>query len=203
MAYNEEPNFDKDNKLGKIGEKLLYKILCNSPKTKKVVDVSDEKIFQLIDVDFVQFIKFGIFGSPYTIEDVKKNLIGRGRNKSFFLLYEVKTDTVSLKSRNVVFEIISHDGPGCAASSRADYFFYVFVDKDREVKEAWLISATEWRKYIRQNIEHPVTMQELDKGGIAFNEFDKFGDHVANVLTNIDVMEKEHIATKIDLKKYA
>lgn len=202
MAYNEKPNFEKDLKLGKIGEKIMRKILLASNKSKRVYDVSDETLFRLIDVDFVQIISDDDFGDPYFLDDVRKNLIGNGKDSSFYRLYEVKTDTVSLKSRNVVYEIISHDGAGCASNSRANYFFYVFLDKKRKPAEAWLIDTKKWRKYIRKHIEHPVSMLRLHKGGIAFNEFDKFGDHVANILTNIDIMEEKKIATRIDLNEY-
>ena len=203
MAFKEKPDFEKDNEIGKIGENLLKKILSSSPKTKRVIDVSNEYVFQLIDVDFVQITEDSLNGSPYTMEDVKRNLIGKWRKNSFFVLYEVKTDTVSFTSRNVVYEFISHDKSGCAANSRADYFFYVFIDENLEIKEAWLITVKKWREYIRENHNNQVRMKDLHKGGIALNEFNKFDDKVLNVLTNIDVMEKEKIAIKIDLEKYA
>ena len=142
-------------------------------------------------------------GGEYTENDVFDNLMGKDSDKSFFNLYEVKTDTVSLTSRNVVFEIISHDGPGCAALSRAGYFFYIFVDRNGIIREAWLIDMKLWRRYIRKNSNKIVDMTETIHGGIALNNFDKFGDSVMNALTNIEVLEKNKIAKKIDIEKYA
>ena len=203
MGYTRKPNFDKDNELGKIGEAFAYKVLSNSPKTVKAEDVSGEYMFRIIDVDFIQYLKKKEDGEEYTKEDVFYNIMGKEADRTFYNLYEIKTDTVSLESRNVVFEIISHDGVGCAASSRANYFFYIFVDKNLDIREAWLIDMRKWRECIRKNCKNVVPMTETKNGGIALNDFNKYGDRVMNILTNIEYLQKEKIATKIDIEKYA
>lgn len=197
------PNFRKDVKLGKIGEDFCYEMLKQSQKAVSIIDVSEDKRFQLIDVDFIQILRTKPNGEEYTKDDVFNNLIGGDADKTFYLLYEVKTDTVSITSRNVVYEIISHDGPGCAALSRAHYFFYIFVDGNNDIREAWLIDMKKWRQYIRENSKNVVKMIETKNGGIALNEFNKYNDKVLNILTNIEVMQKEEIAQKINIEQYA
>jgi len=198
MAHRDSPNFDNDMKLGKIGESDLRPRIEISPKTIEYIDVSDDPFFGLLDIDCLQITKEKENGEKYTVEDVKRSFLER-TDKSFFTSYEVKTDTVSLTSRNIVFEIISHDGPGCAAISRANYFYYVFVDRNDVIQERWLIDMKKWREYIRENDKNlkPLLKGSLEEGGIALNNFNKFGDKVLNILTNIDVLEKEGIATKI------
>lgn len=198
MAHKDSPNFNNDMKLGKIGENDLKARIEKSPKTIEYIDVSDDKFFMLFDIDGIQITKKRENGEKYTIEDVKRSFL-EWTDKSFFTSYEVKTDTVSLTSRNILYEIISYDGPGCAASSRANYFYYVFVDGNDVIQERWLIDVKKWREYMRENDKNvkPLFKGSLEEGGIALNNFNKFGDRVLNMLTNIDVLEKEGIATKI------
>ncbi len=197
MAYNNVPDFEKDYELGKIGEEWAFEALSSSPKSVKVEDASGDYRFRLLDVDLVQYLKTKENGEQYTLDDVFANLMGKGADKSFFNLYEVKTDTVSIRTRNVVYEIISHDGPGCAAISRANYFIYAFINEHREIREVWLIDVKKWREYIRENSNNVRGMGETKNGGIAINNFNKFKDKVMNILTNIEVMEKKKIAKKI------
>lgn len=203
MAYIRKPNFEKDNEFGKIGENLVSEILSESDKTLALYDVSDDYRFRLLDIDFVQIVKTREDGGEYTIDDVFDNIMGKDSDRSFFNLYEVKTDSRSLESRNVVYEIISHDGPGCAALTRANYFFYIFVDGSKNIREGWLIDVKKWRKFIRESCDNVVGMKNTKSGGIALNNYNRWGDKVMNILTNIDFLKKEKIASKINVEKYA
>ena len=203
MACIRKPNFDKDLEIGKIGENLLREILEKSKKTVNIDDVSDDYRFKLLDVDFIQYTKKKEDGTDYNSDDVFYSFIGKDKDRTFRTTYEVKTDTRSLASRNVVFEVISHDGPGCAALSRADYFFYVFTDDNKDIREAWLINMKKWRKFIRENSKSPKNLSETKNGGFALHNFDTYGDHVLNFLTNIGVLEKEKIAININIREYA
>lgn len=203
MAYIRKPNFEKDNEFGKIGENLVRRILSESDKTVALYDVSDDYRFRLLDIDFVQIVKTREDGGEYTVDDVFDNIMGKDSDRSFFNLYEVKTDSRSLESRNVVYEIISHDGPGCAALTRANYFFYIFVDGNKDVREGWFIDVKKWRKFIRESCDNVVGMKDTKNGGIALNNYNRWGDRVMNILTNIDFLKKEKIASKINVEKYA
>jgi hypothetical protein len=199
MAYHRKPNFNKDLIIGKKGEAWVYERLASSEKAVGVRNVAEDRRFMLLDVDFIQFLRNKENGEPYTEDDVFNGLMDKDADHSYYIMYEVKTDTVSLGSRNVVYELISHDGPGCAALSRAKYFFYIFTDDSTEIREVWLIDMKMWRQYIRENIDigNIVKMTETRNGGVAFNNFNKHGDRVLNILTNIEIMEKEKIAKKI------
>lgn len=185
-----ESNFKNDIEIGKIGENDFKNFVENSSKTKKLYDVSEDPIFQLLDIDFIQIIKDG-----YTLEDAKNVFINHSNDKSFFNAYEVKTDLVSEKTRNVVYELISHDNPGCGAITRAKYFYYVFLNEfTHEIKERWLIDVKKWRNWIRINSEKEI--KDIGKF-IRIHNFDRTNDHVLNFLCNIEEMEQQQIAKKI------
>lgn len=120
---------------------------------------------------------------------------------------EVKTDTVTITSRNIVYEVISHDSAGCMAETKADYIFYVCVD-DTNIdtigiinKEIWLIDMYKWRKFLREcffgNMGIPNTIDTKTgryKASLRGNNFSPDKDKVANVLCDIDYMASIGIA---------
>lgn len=183
-------NFKNDIEIGKIGEDDFKEFLSSSPKCEHFENVTDDPFFQLLDIDYIQFTRLKEDGVQYTSEDAKEALLNHFKDseRDFCLLYEVKTDTRSEKTRNVVYELISHDKTGCAATTRADYFYYVFTDEFNfsKIKERWLIDIKKWRKFIRENAE---------KGeGIRLHNFDRTKDHVLNFLTNIECMKENGVA---------
>lgn len=183
-------NFKNDIEIGKIGEDDFKEFLSSSPKCEHFENVTDDPFFQLLDIDYIQFTRLKEDGTQYTSEDAKEALLNHFKDseRDFCLLYEVKTDTRSEKTRNVVYELISHDKTGCAATTRADYFYYVFTDEFNfsKIKERWLIDIKKWRKFIRENAE---------KGeGIRLHNFDRTKDHVLNFLTNIECMKESGVA---------
>lgn len=188
-----ESNFKNDINIGKIGEQDFEKFLSSSSKCEHFENVTEDAFFQLLDIDYIQFTKLKEDGTQYTSEDVKDALLGHKKTteRDFCNLYEVKTDTRSEKTRNVVYELISHDKTGCAAATRADYFYYVFTDEYNfgEIKERWLIDIKKWRRLIRENAE---------KGqDVRLHNFDRTKDHVLNFLINIEYMKENGVAVKI------
>ena len=111
------------------------------------------------------------------------------------ILYEVKTDSRSEITRNVVYEIISHDSVGCAAASRSNYFYYVFVDEKKltDIKERWLIDMRKWRRLIRTKFGTTDAENKLKS-----HNYDIHGDKVFNLLCNIKYLSDEKVATRID-----
>lgn len=199
-----ESNFRNDISIGKIGEEDFEQFLSSSKKCEHFENVTDVPFFQLIDIDYIQFTRLKEDGTQYTSEDVKAAILSHTRKKDmdWCILYEVKTDTMSAKTRNVVYEIISHDGPGCAAITRSDFFYYVFTDEINfgKIKERWLIDIKAWRKLIRENCEEEARKLRSEKPSILLNNFDRTNDYVLNFLVNIDYMERNGVARKIQEK---
>ena len=135
----------------------------------------------------------GKSAEKYTPEDIKGMILSHTKDKPA-ILYEVKTDSRSEKTRNVVYELISHDSVGCAAISRSNYFYYVFVDKQNlsKIKERWLIDTKKWRRFIRTKFGR------YDEDYIRANNYDSYGDHVFNILCNIELLNSLKVAKRIE-----
>lgn len=190
MAELRESNFQNDMKIGKIGEDDLINLLKISPKTEHIEDVSDNPFFQMLDIDIIQFTQLRDSGEPYTADDVKEIFLTHSKKRNFFNAYEVKTDTRAEETRNVPYEIISHDNAGCCGITRSDYVYFVFLDNTtREIKERWLITTKEWRQFIRE---------KFNEAYIKLHNFNRTNDKVLNFLCNIEEMEKQNVAKKIN-----
>ena len=200
-----ESNFKNDIAIGKIGEEDFEQFLSSSKKCEHFENVTEIPFFQLIDIDYIQFTRLKDDGTQYTSDDVQYAILNHTKKKDmdWCVLYEVKTDTMSSKTRNVVYEIISHDGPGCAAITRSDFVYYVFTDEVNfgKIKERWLIDIRAWRKLIRENCEEEARKQRSEKPSILLNNFDRTNDHVLNFLVNVEYMEKNGVVKKIVEKK--
>lgn len=153
MAYEKGYFKYDDEVVGKVGEDHFKDWFC---KTRGLycIDVSKELIWQIADIDFLTSEE----ELDYT-KDIEPNLrniimhskgIFKNYHKVDVTKYEVKTDTVSLNSRNVIYEVISHNHAGCLGECKADYVYYVFVDNTLEVKEVWLIDLVKWREYCNE-----------------------------------------------------
>ena len=145
-GLREHTNFANDVKVyGPIGERRLMEIL--KEKGHKFEDVSDEEEFRIFDIDILQY------NSEET--DRKKVLdayyLGKPTSSANAVAYEVKTDTYGLVSRNIVFEDLSNSNSGCMARTKADYLFYVFVDKNNEIVEEYLINVKKLRWWLMSN----------------------------------------------------
>lgn len=201
MAINRKPDFNTDNEMfGKLGERDFIEY-CNERCTQ-VLDVSGELIYQLADIDFLVTKNKDVDLSRYLKDDgsgfVKHFIFSIGFKNREVIKVEVKCDTVSLTTRNIVFEIISHDGPGCCSLTKADFLYYVFIDDYKVKREAWIINLEKLRCFLRETVFGRLYENWIDsENAVRLNNFNKYGDKVANFLVNIDILEKNKIATKI------
>ena len=188
------PNFKIDNDVyGKFGENVFEQWSNN--KGFKTLNVTSDKEFQDQDIDFISIVNKEYDKERLLLED-KLSFYSEERAKNTAFTTEVKTDTRTFSTRNVVYELLSHDNPGCLARSKADFIFYVAVDEDATVtKEAWFINLSKWRKWLR---EHSRDVNHHDSP-IKLNNYSTHGDGCMNFLCNIDQMVKDGIATKAEI----
>ncbi|MDN3518074.1 YraN family protein [Aquisalimonas lutea] len=98
-------DFQTSKETGQQGEQLIISWLTHRGWT--IIDTSDHEFFQENDID----------------------IVARKREDVFTI--DVKTDTHP--ANNLFIEIISNDEkatPGCIYTSRADYWFYYYLDSD-------------------------------------------------------------------------
>lgn len=123
-------NWKDVQKVEKIASSEIKKYLESLPQTIRVLSVENDKAFQKMDVDFLWvFQKNGIV-------EIKK--------------IEVKGDTYS-HTGNLFFETVSNiskNTPGCFIYSKADYFYYYFID----TRELNILPLAETRKWFVENI---------------------------------------------------
>ena len=116
--------FEQDIEVGKIGEKVAKEILLKSPKTISVIDCSNDKFFQKLDIDLLVETTDGLV-----------------------LKYEIKTDTMANITGNLVWEDTTSGNIGCFEKTRADYMLYYLLETD-ELFGFWIKSM---RKYVHNN----------------------------------------------------
>ena len=133
-------NFREDIETGKIGEKKTLDFLNSLDMTYRVEDVTEDELWQKLDVDFLQIVKDG---EIYRIE--------------------VKTDTIAHKSGNIVYEHtsnIKYNTKGCFEKTKSDIMFYYLS----EVDELYYINIYELRKYVNESKK---TLTEVNMGDFA------------------------------------
>lgn len=149
--------FQKDLSTGSIGEEVALNLLKNDSNTLSVIDVREEKLFQKLDVDFIQ------------------ELIGGG-----FRMIEVKTDTQAHYTKNLAYEHTSnkhYNTIGCFEKTKADYILYYLT----ETKEMYVIHTNSLRGYVHGNknrfrevnmgdnaLGYLVKLEELTQNNIAW-----------------------------------
>ena len=152
-------SFNESNYEGQIGEQLYIDYMNDN--NIKFADVREDKLCQWLDIDFI------ILHNNHTKEDVLENIKNGNpskrniRQKTIGYAVEVKVDKVThnrfLKkngeisdgSGNLVYEIISHNMPGCLARSYADFILYICIDtfEDNTIfKKAYMINLYKWRQ---------------------------------------------------------
>ena len=145
-GLREHTNFANDVKVyGPIGERRLMEIL--KEKGHKFEDVSDIEEFRIFDIDILQYNN----DETNSEKVLDAYYMGKTTNAADAVAYEVKTDTYGLISRNIVFEDLSNSNSGCMARTKADYLFYVFVDKNNEIVEEYLINVKKLRWWLMSN----------------------------------------------------
>ena len=145
-GLREHTNFSNDVKVyGPIGERRLMEIL--KEKGHKFEDVSDIEEFRIFDIDILQYNN----DETNSEKVLDAYYMGKTTSEADAIAYEVKTDTYGLVSRNIVFEDLSNSNSGCMARTKADYLFYVFVDKNNEIVEEYLINVKKLRWWLMSN----------------------------------------------------
>lgn len=209
--------FDDSNKIGLIGEDLFERYI--SYKGHKYKDVRDMKKFQYLDMDFVLFNP-----DVYTEDDSCLDLFHesdiRSGNPSVYLRrrneigksVEVKVDcvthnrkrrkdgTISEGTGNMVYEIISHNMPGCLARTYADYILYVCVDDFDETgvykfKKVYLVETVKLRGWMTKKENEcylkPKSIEMID-GQL---------ENINNYLILVDKLVKDEVFIDVT-KKY-
>jgi hypothetical protein len=157
-------NFQIANQEGQIGEQLYIDYLNDNNIT--YIDVRDDKWCQWLDIDFIipkqNFSKEDILSS-ITNSNYQQRL-KRQQEKGYTV--EVKLDkathsrfvnkhgVVCPGTGNIVYEIMSHNMPGCLSRSCADFILYICVDIFEETtafKKAYMINLYNWRKFLIGN----------------------------------------------------
>lgn len=94
--------FDYDNEFGRKGEIIAYKHLKSLDYVQSIIDVSGDKHYQKLDVDYI----------------ISNNCGGK-------LWIEVKCDRMAHKTGHIAYEVKSNGNEGCLARSKADLVYYI------------------------------------------------------------------------------
>lgn len=145
--------FQKDLKVGKAGEDVVLDFLKVNGSTKNVLDVREDKLFQELDIDFIQETLYS---------ELRK--------------IEVKTDTLAHKTGNLAYEHTSnkyYNTLGCFEKTKADYIFYYLS----EIKSVYILKVSELRNYVRLNKNR---LREVSMGDSALGYLIKLEDLIKN-----------------------
>lgn len=154
--------FEESNKVGKIGENKT-KQLFNDKTKYQLLDVSDLDEFREKDIDFILFLP----------------------NHQYYKL-EVKTDTKSLTTNNIIYEISSGTNKGCFDKTQADYILYYLTSPAMEIIKCLVINVKRLRAY-----------KDLTKG--KWDMTYKCGDNLGTqgIKMNIPALELSGVIQKI------
>ena len=189
-GLREHTNFKQDSTIyGPIGEQRLMEILKDRGHTFE--DVSDFEEFRIFDIDILQ----------YNDEDTDSEKVldayyaGKTSSEANAVAYEVKTDTFGLISRNIVFEDLSNSNSGCMARTKADFLFYVFVNKQNEIIEEYLINIKKLRWWLMANFGNINKCDYLQSRSMRRGQ-----DNTGIFLINIDYLINDKTSGAIRLK---
>lgn len=148
------PDFENDRKIGSIGE-MDFK----NHFPYNLIDISDDLFFVKQDIDFIMPKRKWKSNAEF-IQYLKEN-----EDFNACIKYEVKTDTISLITRNFFFETLCFWKTGCNARSIADWIYYVLIDDEYEIKERYLINNDKWKKWIEKNKDNQLKVKKpkIDK----------------------------------------
>lgn len=197
---NRKSNFKNDNeKYGKFGERIFIEYAKHNQWY--IEDVSDLESYRPLDIDFL-YIKNREWNAERLLnENQFRGNVTNARMANDAIAFEVKADTVTRKYGNVVYELLSHDRPGCLARSLADFVFYVQIDEINGkliAEKAWNINLHKWRTWLR---EHDKKVNG-ENSPVRLNNFNTSGDKCLNFLCSINALVKDGVAKEIDLKKF-
>lgn len=150
---------------GKIGEQLYIDYVKSI--NGNIIDVRNDKQCQLLDIDFIRTYE------NHTKEEVLDNIQNGNpekriqRQKEIGYAVEVKLDKATHNRKlingkithgtgNIVYEVISHNMPGCTARTYADFVLYICVDTFEPVTKlikAYMINMCNLRKAMTESKE--------------------------------------------------
>ena len=185
----------EQDRLGDIGEKYFEKSeSANLPSGLRLIDVSDNDTLENFHVDFV------VADKDIDEETVVENIISKSYS-GIKTMYEVKTDTEILTTRNMYFEVSSSPNKmGWAFTTVADYLIYYGIDKNDVIREGWKINIDRFRSWF-------LDVHRLPKGGKWNGKcktaiFKSAGRDKNSWLTNVDELVENEIAEKIEITKH-
>lgn len=147
--------FNESLKSGLIGELIVWNALGHLESVKRVIDVRDDKRFQMMDVDFL-------------VEMSSRQ----------YIWLEVKTDYKATETGNIAYELRTSGNIGCFEKTKADVIAY-YVPTSGYI---YLIKAKELRMYVR-NANYPIRrmgdasegyllpISELERDGVIYYEY--------------------------------
>ena len=189
-GLREHTNFANDVKVyGPIGERRLMEIL--KEKGHKFEDVSDIEEFRIFDIDILQYNN----DETNAEKVLDAYYMGKTTSAADAVAYEVKTDTYGVVSRNIVFEDLSNSNSGCMARTKADYLFYVFVDKNNEIVEEYLINVKKLRWWLMSNFGKINQCDYLQSRSMRRGQ-----DNTGIFLINIDHLVSDKTSGAVKLK---
>lgn len=150
---------------GKIGEQLYIDYVKSI--NGNIIDVRNDKQCQLLDIDFIRTYE------NHTKEEVLDNIQNGNpdkriqRQREIGYAVEVKLDKATHNRKlingkmtygtgNIVYEVISHNMPGCTARTYADFVLYICVDTFEPVTKlikAYMINMYNLRKAMTESKE--------------------------------------------------
>lgn len=189
-GLREHTNFKQDSTIyGPIGEQRLMEIL--KEKGHNFEDVSDIEEFRIFDIDVLQ----------YNDEETNSEKVldayylGKATSAANAIAYEVKTDTFGIISRNIVFEDLSNSNSGCMARTKADFLFYVFINKQNEIVEEYLINIKKLRWWLMSNFGNINKCDYLQSRSMRRGQ-----DNTGIFLINVDHLVNDKTSGTIRLK---
>lgn len=159
--------FDDSNIEGQVGEQMYIDYLKDN--NINFIDVREDELCQWLDIDFI------IPQGNHTKKDILDNIRNGNpnkrtqRQKEIGYTVEVKLDKVthnryinkngmiSNGTGNLIYELISHNMPGCLARSYADFILYICVDTFDEqtvLSKAYMINLYKWRQAMVDSIDN-------------------------------------------------
>ena len=186
----EHTNFKQDSTIyGPIGEQRLKEILTE--KGHNFEDVSDIEEFRIFDIDILQYNN----DETNSEKVLEAYYMGKTTSAADAVAYEVKTDTYGIVSRNIVFEDLSNSNSGCMARTKADYLFYVFVNKQNEIVEEYLINVKKLRWWLMSNFGNINKCDYLQSRSMRRGQ-----DNTGIFLINVDHLVNDKTSGTIRLK---
>lgn len=114
-------------KRGQTGEEIVETLLRSMDSVSEVINVSEDKDWQKVDVDFLAKLKNG--------KTMK---------------VEVKTDYLAYKTGNITWETSTSGNVGCCEKSPCDRFFWCITNENGKITRVFSIDAKAMKKKIEQ-----------------------------------------------------